>query len=172
MKEKIAAIMLFAIVMIAVFAILITPEKSKAFSGNIKRFNSYDELVSFVKNNTMEKMIMIYDAKTIDANQRLQKKDFSKTNVQVEGIDEADIVKTDGEYIYKVTTKNEGDNIFIIKADKLKIYSCIEVDYSIKGIFVNEDKLVIIGVYEWYSLIKGGEYYSPKTILQLYNISD
>jgi uncharacterized secreted protein with C-terminal beta-propeller domain len=31
--------------------------------------------------------------------------DYSKTNVQVEGIDEADIVKTDGEYIYIVSGK-------------------------------------------------------------------
>ena len=29
--------------------------------------------------------------------------DYSKTNVQVEGVDEADIVKTDGNYIYYLT---------------------------------------------------------------------
>ena len=29
-----------------------------------------------------------------------QNTDFSRTNVQVEGVDEADIVKTDGQYIY------------------------------------------------------------------------
>ena len=29
-----------------------------------------------------------------------ESKDFSETNVQVEGIDEADIIKTDGRYIY------------------------------------------------------------------------
>src|SRR4030043_2466339 len=28
--------------------------------------------------------------------------EYSKTNIQVEGVDEADIVKTDGEYIYLV----------------------------------------------------------------------
>jgi len=28
--------------------------------------------------------------------------DYSQTNVQVQGVDEADMVKTDGEYIYKV----------------------------------------------------------------------
>lgn len=40
--------------------------------------------------------------------------DYSKTNVQVEGIDEGDIVKTDGEYIYVL--KNSG-NLAIIHAD-------------------------------------------------------
>jgi len=33
--------------------------------------------------------------------------DYSRTNVQVEGVDEADIVKTDGKYIYVLTQKNE-----------------------------------------------------------------
>ena len=30
-------------------------------------------------------------------------KDFSKTNIQVEGVDEADIIKTDGNYIYSLS---------------------------------------------------------------------
>jgi len=40
--------------------------------------------------------------------------DYSKTNVQVEGIDEGDIVKTDGEYIYVL--KNSGA-LVILEAD-------------------------------------------------------
>ena len=28
--------------------------------------------------------------------------DYSTTNVQVQGVDEADVVKTDGEFIYQV----------------------------------------------------------------------
>ncbi len=39
--------------------------------------------------------------------------DYSTTNVQVKGVDEADIVKTDGEYIYYVA----GNQLNIIKAD-------------------------------------------------------
>ncbi len=41
--------------------------------------------------------------------------DYSKTNVQVEGIDEGDIVKTDGEYIYVL--KKDTDNLVILHAD-------------------------------------------------------
>ena len=51
--------------------------------------------------------------------------DYSKTNVQVEGVDEADIVKTDGSYIYYVTD----ENIVIVDArdsEKLKIISTIK----------------------------------------------
>ena len=32
--------------------------------------------------------------------------DFSETNIQVEGIQEADIIKTDGQYIYAINSKN------------------------------------------------------------------
>jgi len=39
--------------------------------------------------------------------------DYSTTNVQVKGVDEADIVKTDGEYIYYIA----GNQLNIIKAD-------------------------------------------------------
>ena len=38
--------------------------------------------------------------------------DHSNTNVQVEGIDEGDLVKTDGEYIYAIS----GNSLLIFKA--------------------------------------------------------
>ncbi|MBC7080877.1 MAG: beta-propeller domain-containing protein [Thermoplasmatales archaeon] len=178
MKEKIVAIAIIAVVAIATFAILFVPSKIEAFSGKIKRFNSYEEMVSFIKNNAKggETQLITFDAEGITLDAQLKaEKDFSTTNVQVEGVDEADIVKTDGEFIYKVTTKNEGEEVFIIKADELKILSSIKVDYSIQGIFINWDKLGIIGSYRWYPILRAEEdkgYYSPKTVLQVYNISD
>ena len=39
--------------------------------------------------------------------------EYSKTNVQVEGIDEADVVKTDGKYIYAVSNSN----VYIFSAE-------------------------------------------------------
>ena len=45
--------------------------------------------------------------------------DFSSTNVQTEGIDEGDIVKTDGKYIYQ-TTQN-GFYITNIQSDNMKV---------------------------------------------------
>ncbi len=41
--------------------------------------------------------------------------DYSKTNTQVDGVDEADIVKTDGKYIYAVSTKYE-NSVFVYTA--------------------------------------------------------
>lgn len=79
--------------------------------------------------------------------------DYSKTNIQVEGVDEADIVKTDGEYIYIVS----GGNITIVKAyppEEARVLSKISLDGGITGIFINGDKLAVFeteyGVYPIY----------------------
>ena len=49
--------------------------------------------------------------------------DYSKTNTQVQGVDEADIVKTDGSYIYVLT----GNQIKIVRVNgpDMKILSSI-----------------------------------------------
>ncbi|PVX25026.1 MAG: hypothetical protein CW716_08855 [Candidatus Bathyarchaeum sp.] len=68
--------------------------------------------------------------------------DYSETNVQVAGVDEADIVKTDGEYIYIVS----GGNITIVKAvpaEEAQVLSKIILDGYVTGIFVNGDKLAV-----------------------------
>jgi inhibitor of cysteine peptidase len=68
--------------------------------------------------------------------------DFSKTNVQVEGVDEADIVKTDGQYIYIVS----GGNITILKAvpaEEARVLAKIILNGYVNGIFVNGDKLAV-----------------------------
>lgn len=44
-------------------------------------------------------------------------KDYSTTNVQVEGIAEADIVKTDGEYLYILSKSGADSKIFIVRAE-------------------------------------------------------
>ncbi len=45
-------------------------------------------------------------------------KDYSDTNVQVEGIAEADIVKTDGEYIYILSRTEHHSEVFIVRAEE------------------------------------------------------
>ena len=71
-----------------------------------------------------------------------QTTEYSQTNIQVGGVDEADIVKTDGEYIYIVS----GGNVTIVKAyppEEAKVVSRISLDGSIMGIFINRDKLAL-----------------------------
>lgn len=73
--------------------------------------------------------------------------DFSQTNVQVQGVDEADTVKTDGQYIYQV---NQGE-IVIAKAypaEDMSIVSTIDFDdqtFNINEVYVDDKYLVAIG---------------------------
>jgi len=70
--------------------------------------------------------------------------DFSTTNIQVFGVDEADIVKTDGKFIYVIA----GNKMIIIDAfpaENARILSKLEVDGDLVDIFINGDKLVVFG---------------------------
>lgn len=70
--------------------------------------------------------------------------DYSQTNIQVQGVDEADIIKTDGEYIYAVAQKS----LYISKAfptDEAQVVSKIEFEDSPQDIFINGNKLIIFG---------------------------
>ncbi len=70
--------------------------------------------------------------------------DFSTTNIQVEEVDEADIIKNDGKYIYAVSKKN----LFIINAyppNQSEILAKIEFKSTPRDIYLNGDKLVVFG---------------------------
>ncbi len=81
------------------------------------------------------------------------KTDYSTTNLQVEGVDEADIVKTDGSYIYQVNR----ERVVIAKAfppEDMKI-TCT-LNYADKGfspreMYVDENHLIVIGGSNGYS---------------------
>ncbi len=73
--------------------------------------------------------------------------DFSTTNIQVQGVDEADIVKTDGEYLYQVNN----ENIVIAKiypAEKMEMIKVLKLSeeklYPME-LYVDENRLIVIG---------------------------
>ena len=108
--------------------------------------------------------------------------DYSKTNIQVEGVDEADIVKTDGDYIYYST----GNKLVIVNAsDPTNLQIVSEIEYekeNIKSaeIFINNNKLVIIGQKRVYEANQNKEIYYDfaykssdlYTIAKVYNIEN
>ena len=70
--------------------------------------------------------------------------DYSKTNVQVEGVDEADIIKTDGEYIYALVQSD----LYIIKAyptSDSEVISKIAFKSRPNNIYINENRLAVFG---------------------------
>src|SRR3989344_2604256 len=101
--------------------------------------------------------------------------DYSATNIQVEGVDEADIVKTDGYYIYTVTQKS----VNIVKAfpaESAELVSTIEfASSSPAGLFVNGNKLAVYGSdysNEQSSLLPKMRIRNQYTFLKTYDITD
>lgn len=81
-----------------------------------------------------------------------EKSDFSGTNNQVTGVDEGDIIKTDGNYLYTVNNYGTGINIVDLNADQLTLVNQISVpaDHYINQLNLAEGKLVIIAQYYEY----------------------
>lgn len=73
--------------------------------------------------------------------------DFSRTNVQVAGVDESDVVKTDGTYLYWV----RGRQVVITEAapaDQMSVVSVLtyaEASFRPAELYVDERYLVVIG---------------------------
>jgi inhibitor of cysteine peptidase len=83
-----------------------------------------------------------FQAMMEDSNSGASGVDYSGTNVQVEGVDEADIVKSDGVFLYIVSD----NRIYIVRAfpyEQSELVSIIEMKQTVTGIFINDGKLVI-----------------------------
>lgn len=103
--------------------------------------------------------------------------DFSSTNVQVQGVDEADVVKTDGNYIFA----SVGTHVSIseVIATGTKEVAVIELDYAPSNLFISGKKLIIIGanspVYETTGVGTRDLIYRPDfkqtTTLSVYDVS-
>ncbi|MDD4048603.1 MAG: beta-propeller domain-containing protein [Clostridia bacterium] len=95
------------------------------------------EVMNNIASNSQKEMSKSVDEAT----------DYSETNVQVQGVDEADIVKTDGEYIYQV---NKG-RVIVCKAypaEEMEVVSTLDFtdeNYQPQEIYIDKKYLVVIG---------------------------
>lgn len=91
--------------------------------------------------------------------------DYAKTNVQVEGIDEADIVKTDGSYIYYAG--NNAVRIIRAEGSRMAEVSSIRLDREkyVQEIYLDEGRLILVGNREG----KDGKSFS---YVDIYDVSD
>ncbi|MGC8816954.1 MAG: beta-propeller domain-containing protein [Candidatus Hadarchaeum sp.] len=69
-------------------------------------------------------------------------KDYSTTNVQVKGVDEADIIKTDGTYLY-LLSKGRVVILLAYPAENARLLSEIKVEGTPLEIFINGDRLIV-----------------------------
>ena len=144
-----------------------TTEEEEMEVIHLKTFSSYKELLNFIKETRAWKSYPAYYGEVVAIGEvgvmgtpempptpiapMVAEKEiaYSTTNVQVAGVDEADIVKTDGTYIYLAS----GDSIAIVRAfppDEHEVVSIINLTstdnlgWSVKGLFINNDKLIAI----------------------------
>jgi len=116
-------------------------------------------------------------AVTNDSDKGIKKgDDYSTTNVQIGGVDEGDIVKNDGKYIYTIS----GNDVVIVDAfpaENSSVLSRIKLDSNPTGIYINDDKILIYGQNYSYN-IKEYKDIIPKNRFQnysyvkIYDISD
>ncbi|MBR9700222.1 copper amine oxidase [Candidatus Woesearchaeota archaeon] len=168
-------------------------DSSLETSQELKKFSSVDELKKYLDDN-MEGVFDGY-AKNVfarsggiaidsmdmavaeSAPMEAVAGDYSETNVQVVGVDEADFVKNDGKYIYTLT----GDVLVIVDAfpaDDAEIVSKTLLDGRPVNMFVNGDRLVVFSVtddevfvipeYDYFPQPR----YTQKTHAYVYDISD
>lgn len=161
MKKNIITILLTVLVVSLVASCTTTNLPSEEKSDIIKKFSSEEELLEFLEKGgnsggyysartSVVEMAVAEDSgeAPIAAAKNTLSSDgggadgFSKTNIQVEGVDEADIVKNDGRYIYVLT----GNKIAIVDAypaDDAELISEIEIKGNAREFFINGDKLIV-----------------------------
>ncbi len=119
----------------------------------LKKFSSYEDMKNFVKTAELQggfygdERILGAAAPEASAQQAAKgggSEDYSRTNIQVEGVDEADIIKSDGKYLYIVS----GQSLVIIDAypaDSAKILATVGLNGTAQELFVNGNRIVVFG---------------------------
>ena len=148
------------------------PVEVSKVDSKIKKFSGEDELLKISKENTKQNNflargdIMMLDGaveetesvatnaetKSADTTQSTSANtagDYSKTNVQVENVDEEDIIKTDGKYIYILNSAKNQINVIDAESGNLvtkKDYGRDDKEYSknIFGMFLYNDKIAVV----------------------------
>ena len=137
-----------------------TETKIQKINNELPRFKNMQELkdaLSVNSSSNLEKEEIskssrteAFQDSTISDKNETAKEDFdySKTNTQVENVDEADTVKTDGKYIYYVSN----NAIWILDADTLDVKSKIKDEkeegknyFSPNEIFLKDNILIALG---------------------------
>ncbi len=193
------------LVLIAAFFLFTALNPAELPAGEeLKKFSSYEELKSFLEENTesqyygmalgtyqagISRDLTAVEAPTAapDAGEAGAAKggsqDFSTTNIQVSGVDEADIVKTDGKYIYAISM----GRVYVIDAypaEGAEVLSEINTSGYPSEMYINGDNLVVLtSGYGGYYPLKGGgvmieevrapgSYSGPVSSILVYDVSD
>ena len=110
-------------------------------------------------------------------------RDYGTTNTQEKDVDEGDIIKTDGSYLYIANADNKSISIVDVTGEKMAEASQIDLKDNeiVLEIYINGDKLIVVGhlqpedntkekiAYEAYDCVF---YIANDTFVKVYDISD
>ncbi len=183
-KSILPAIFIALAILALIF--LFYPKQAITNETQIKQFSSQDDLENFLKENSENAGILggieravsgitpaKIEAENADAPTGIgAASDYSTTNIQVEGVDEADIVKNDGKYIYVVS----GNKLVIANAypaENMKVLSEMNIR-GISNLYINNDKLIVFAnSYDIISSVRClGCYRGSLSLVHIYDISD
>lgn len=156
-----------------------------------KTFKSASELSSFIKDNANQQyyggyggigMPLTSDVGMVKVSAGAESvqsapsagSQYSQTNNQVAGVDEADIIKTDGDYIYTISN----NNVYIIKAypgaDAQVVATLKYQDSDLQSLFIQGKHLAVFGNYYNAGFFKETDFRptSGLTFLNIYELSD
>lgn len=133
-------------------------------SKHIKSFSSFEEFKRYLENHTdivyypgwnpglrpitfeLDTVNSAGEEVTLLNSNSMDQPDHSTTNNQIDGVDEGDIVKNDGQFVYIISRDKQ--QVIIAHAyppERASVLSTIRSKGSIKEIYVNGDVLVVIG---------------------------
>jgi inhibitor of cysteine peptidase len=205
MLRSVVAVVLVMVILAGALVVgigLLDPETGS--SGEVKRFNSTEELKAFLEQNRQEQVsdgmagssgfgiglqrtvavkedgvIPAAAVPSIDLPGIIpgSTRDYSSTNVQIRGVDEADFVKNDGEYIYLIS----GNRLKIIDAypaEKAGIISETDLSGQPMELFLDGNRLVVFSTTQDQTLVKPVTsvapvpYWRDVTMATVYDVSD
>ncbi len=123
--------------------------------GDLRRFSSYEELAQYLRSlmslNTLVNQLVHQHNLRLTVLKGIAGEGYvttqqeiitsiSKTNVQVEGIDEPDIVKNNAELIVVASDSK----VFVVSVQRKTVLSVLILDEYVRGLFLHENKLVVI----------------------------
>ena len=154
LKEKIQLILVLSVIGLIFLAGCVIPNPPENVSAKeIPKFASCTEIKNVFENSQNNYYGRMYDSLAVGAPMKATAEassdsgstpKYSETNIQVEGVDEADIVKTDGKYIYVISNKN----LVIAEAypaKEAKILSETDLGITPQEIFIQGNNILVFG---------------------------
>lgn len=140
MKKIISIMLTMLLTMTVLGACNLSNTPSSTVATKLMKYDSYKALQDVIDKNIKEANLSgrVYDGMKNTTQEAAQDttgngslRDYSKTNLQVEGVDEADIVKTDGKYLYIIAN---GRFIIVDAKDPANMKITSQIQY----LYVNE----------------------------------